>query len=148
MKYNYIYTLNSNLIKMKKTGILFILLTIVFYSCGTRLTEETIIGDWTVIDLKTDVSNLSSDVIESGREEALSTVYSFRNDKTLIIKSDSYSATGYWRIYPENSILEYAYEMYGQPYKEAYIVEFSSSNAIKWNAIGSDGDQYLKLEKQ
>lgn len=101
---------------MKKTIFLFTFALSSIIS-SAQLTAEDMPGTWQTVYFATNMAFLSEELIEGGRKEALSTVYTFSEDGTFTVTSDaikelneSGQETGTWKISGEAIILKYTDE--------------------------------------
>jgi len=136
---------------MKKITFQLALLTILLWSCKAQINENELIGTWKVIEFNSDTPELSPRIIESAKVEALSSFYSFQNEKTFTKKSDYYSGgiKGKYQFIVENSLIKMISDTGNGNEIEEYRIESLNSNSMTWTQdMGELGSLSMTLEKE
>ncbi len=117
---------------MKKTILLLVLITISIYGFG-QINKEEIVGTWKIIDFSANTPELSPSLINGAKEEALSSVYTFKIDYTFNMTSNyiSNGEGGKWEITSEK-VLVMIYDSGREQNKEIYQIEILKDNSMKW----------------
>lgn len=137
---------------MKKNIFLFALVLSSIIS-SAQLTAQDMPGTWQTVYFATDMAFLSEELIEGGRQEALSTVYSFSSDGTFTVTSDaikelseSGQETGTWSISDGTVLLKYSNAEYGT---QSFSINLYDGRVLRLEQNMEDGSAFRYVwEKQ
>lgn len=112
--------------------ILFFLILLVFSSCGNKKLSEIIEGEWKVEKVEFPEMDIAESIIESFRNEMLSSVYTFKEDGKFELKSGliPMGAVGKWRLKEETKELYIEYTAMEKEFKSTYEIEMVDENKI------------------
>lgn len=130
---------------MKKNIFLFALVLSSIIS-SAQLTAQDMPGTWQTVYFATNMAFLSEELIEGGRQEALSTVYSFSADGTFTVTSDgiqelseSGQETGTWSISDGNVLLKYSNSEYGT---QSFSINLYDGRILRLEQNMEDGSAF------
>ena len=117
-------------------------------ACGPGLTDDNLVGTWKTTDFKDRTNNISEEIIKEGKEVALSSVYTFKEDHTYKIdyKDQGYSDEGTWKIDAEAQTIVFKSE---DGYENTQLVdEFNGYNMVWKHDSGEYGYVLTIMEKE
>jgi hypothetical protein len=120
------------------------------FNSNAQVENDKINGDWKVVSFSANTPSLSPSLLKGAREEALSSTYSFRTDKTFTMQSEYVTPpeNGYWNISDKNEIIM-NYNPGGKQNKEIYKIELLNSSTMKWSQdMGELGSLTMTLKKK
>lgn len=111
---------------------LFIAFVISLSSCGEKKLTDVIIGEWKVEKVEFPEMDIAESIIESFREEMLSSVYTFSENGKFELKSGLIpdGAKGIWRLKEEEKQLYLEYFAMEKEFKSTYEIEMVDENKI------------------
>ena len=119
-------------------------------SCNSHSSNLELSGKWSVVEFTPNTNlDISPEIMEGGREIAMSQVYNF--DDSLCIINNSFlqsSDTSYFLYTPEDNILTFKNDATGM--SSEYEVESISEDKLKWTMSMGEGmgSIILIIEKQ
>lgn len=125
-------------------------LILTFFGCSSETDMEKIKGTWEIVEFSPEVSDLSPAIIEGAKTEALSCVYTFREDSTFTIVSNfsPNGDEGRFEFEEEKKLLKLEYQAKDGNTKGTYkIIELTDDTMVWEEAIASFGYVKLTLKK-
>jgi hypothetical protein len=120
--------------KYKNTLILFLFIAILvsISSCGEKKLADVIVGEWKVEKVEFPEMDIAESIIESFRDEMLSSIYTFNEDGKFELKSGliPMGAIGKWRLKEETKELYIEYSAMEKEFKSTYEIELVDENKI------------------
>lgn len=136
---------------MKKLLFLFIV-PLILSSCSSSIAETDIPGTWTVVGYDpTSLKDISEEIVEGGRKEAMSTVYEFKDDFTFKMTSGALPGglQGEWKYVPGNPGEIIFISPDPHMGSEGFYVTESNASSMKWTqTMGEFGHLTMTLSKQ
>lgn len=129
--------------------ILAISLALVFTSCSSPVTKESLIGKWKVVNYQANIENLSPSLINSANEIALSQIYIFESDGSFRIESEEIFAReeGGWTMSEDLKILTLTPNM-SSGGQEQEVALFEAEKLVLVLQMGELGNETTTLKKQ
>ncbi len=149
-------TANSHILKylqmknLKCLSVLIILISLIT-SCKRQLNEDDLIGTWKVVEFNADIPDLSPVLIQETNKIALSSVYTFNLDKSMLRKSDIEldGEVGKFELLNEGEQILMTYDTEGYNSKEKYNIVSFNGKSMQWEfKEGVLGNLVMKLKKQ
>ncbi|NOQ74609.1 MAG: hypothetical protein GQ574_21535 [Crocinitomix sp.] len=131
---------------MKKYSLLIVLLfALITPSCNSELTRENLIGTWNVIEF-TSNANLSSSVIASGREVAITSSYKFAEDGTIQYDDDyiEQPLNSKWELDSEKREITFTS---GNDHQSFEILSYTKNEMVWSESMGELGTNRYTLTK-
>lgn len=113
---------------MKYVGLM---LGIILVSCGSKIDESNLPGEWRVVEFESNTPELSPMLIAAAKEDAITTTYVLNADGTYKVASnyDPNGVEGVWKFYSSGDLLEMTeVGVSGQ----MFIVESLVSGTMVW----------------
>ena len=145
---------------MRIQTLLLTLATIMVISCRTGYEEnktrttperDKFIGAWNVTDFDANIPSLSADDLEAAHNEAISAIYEFNADSTMMLTSAVYQEGigGDWSFEPEGGWLEITLKRGGKTQDLKYLVETLEKEEITLAIqVRELGDYMLTLNRK
>lgn len=134
---------------MKK--VLFItLILLILTNCTSRKSENQIVGKWNISEFDSNTPDLSPELINMAKENALSSTYTIKVDKTYSIQS-SHSGNkeiGKWTLNKAKNLILFSTEQNGEEFLDEYEIESINEQEMVWSQdLGELGKLKLTLKK-
>lgn len=134
-------------IDMRYTIICLLLLCL---SCKTEKKSDYIFGKWEVSNIDINIEEMSSELIEGAKKEALSTVFIFNEDGSIDMSSLFLpdGKTGVYEINDSASSLKIIFDPENPEAFEKYELKLLEDNNMEWYlSMAPMGDMRLSLTK-
>lgn len=101
-------------------------------SCGEKKLSDVIVGEWEVESVKFPEMDIAASIIESVKEEMLSSVYTFKEGGDFELKSGLIpkGAKGKWKLKEDAGELYIEYFANETEFKSTYKIEMVDENKI------------------
>ena len=128
-----------------------ILVVFFFYNCNSKIDKNQIIGHWKVVEFNSNTPELSPNLIEGAKMEALSSNYFFQKDKIFKMKSNynSNGKSGKFEFVSKKRTIRMHYNVGNKNDIEEYQIESLDDNFMKWTQnLGDLGSLSMILKKE
>jgi hypothetical protein len=135
---------------MNKNIFAFALLIVVFVSCKTVPSKESITGVWKAKAFESTIQGVPEEYMEAGKKEFLSSVYTLNEDLSLEVHSDYFKsgAKGHWEFDSAINELALYYEMDTIKGVEKYnVVKLTTTSMTLKQQMMEDGS-YVQITLQ
>lgn len=122
-----------------------------FYGCNSFPEKKELVGKWKVIKFDSEIKDISPVIIELGNKEALSTMYIFNDDNSMILSSRSNpNLTGKYELNAEKKTLTFYYkdENTGEDFTDIFTIKnFDDATMTLEQSLGEQDFIILTLNK-
>ena len=126
-------------------------LFLLLIACKSLINGDDLIGTWKVIEFSADMPDVSPVLIQESKDIALSTVYTYNSDNSMlrISEVESKADVGSFELLDEGMRIIMMFDTEGYNSDEKYEIVSYNGKTMRWKYnYGELGSLVMKLKKQ
>jgi hypothetical protein len=134
-----------------RKSLFIVLMLLLSINCTSGISENQLVGNWKIIKFVSNTPDLSPELVNGARENALSSTYTIKIDKTYNIRS-SQSGTeeyGKWTFNQTKNLILFSTEQDGENILDEYeIVSINEKEMVWFQDLGELGKLKMILKRE